>query len=104
MRVGDLHVYLNPFVRRLQKQSFFPDTHQSHPSKPRKEIFELTVSVAWLHDFIWKQKLLEECVYTNDLSKSNQLAHSFSNLERLFACDEHVYWPIRDGFSDSSRG
>ena len=34
----------------------------------------------------------------NDLSKSNQLAPSFFNLERLFAYDEHVYWPIRDGF------
>ena len=37
-------------------------------------------------------------MYTNDLSKSNQLAHRFFNVERLFACDEHVYWPIRDGF------
>ena len=26
VRLGDLHVYLNPFIRRLQKQSFFPDT------------------------------------------------------------------------------
>ena len=37
-------------------------------------------------------------MYTNDLSKSNQLACSFFDLERLFAYDEHVYWPIRDGF------
>ena len=37
-------------------------------------------------------------MYTNDLSKSNPLACSFFDLERLFAYDEHVYWPIRDGF------
>ena len=37
-------------------------------------------------------------MYTNDLSKSNQLACSFFNLERLFAYDEHVYLPIIDAF------
>ena len=34
-------------------------------------------------------------MYTNDLSKSNQLACSFFDLERLFAYDEHgFFWRL----------